>query len=310
MRDGTGSARWLCRRGCTRAVAWPGVRAAATTHRDAGRPETARPRPHTRPTAQPVRPACRPARSAFFGHRIGIADAHRAVLAVAHRDAGLAPGAAFLPTQPSLVQTAPDRERADLGQPIRSVAQGSLQQAQGPGRRAVLLALGRARPFRQDALLRGSAIADPRATSVAGPHGSEPVAVEAADPGREGLGVPSSDLVGCRRVGCAISDGQQGSGALNLRGGSAERTAQAGQLLALIRGERAQGGFLVARHGTPRGTRMPRHYTRSHTASDPLAAVARGCRTAANLRRKLARKMSAEEIAAAQREARLYLTRH
>src|SRR3954451_21679509 len=168
----------------------------------------------------------------------------------------LAPGAAFLPTQPSLVQTAPDRERADLGQPIRSVAQGSLQQAQGPRRRAVLLALGRARPFGQDALLRGSAIADPRATSVAGPHGREPVAVEAANPGREGLGVPSSDLVGCRRVGCAISDGQQGSGALNLRGGSAERTAQACQLLALIRGERAQGGFLVARQGTPRGTRI------------------------------------------------------
>jgi uncharacterized protein len=39
-------------------------------------------------------------------------------------------------------------------------------------------------------------------------------------------------------------------------------------------------------------------------------AVARGCRTAANLRSELAREMSAEEIAAAQREARLYLTRH
>src|SRR3954470_21790230 len=39
-------------------------------------------------------------------------------------------------------------------------------------------------------------------------------------------------------------------------------------------------------------------------------AVARGCRTAANLRSELAREMSAEEIAAAQREARLFLTRH
>ena len=39
-------------------------------------------------------------------------------------------------------------------------------------------------------------------------------------------------------------------------------------------------------------------------------AVARGCRTAATLRSELAREMSAEEIAAAQREARLYLTRH
>ena len=39
-------------------------------------------------------------------------------------------------------------------------------------------------------------------------------------------------------------------------------------------------------------------------------AVARGCRTAATLRSELAREMSAEEIAAAQREARLFLTRH
>src|SRR3954454_9717559 len=129
-------------------------------------------------------------RFSFFGHRIGIADAHHTGLAVAHRDAGLAPGAAFLPTQPSLVQTAPDRERADPGQSVRSVAQGLLQQAQGPGRRAVLLALGRARPFRQDALLRISAIADPWSAPMAGPHGGEPVAVEAADPGGDRLVVP------------------------------------------------------------------------------------------------------------------------
>jgi uncharacterized protein len=39
-------------------------------------------------------------------------------------------------------------------------------------------------------------------------------------------------------------------------------------------------------------------------------AVARGCRTATTLRSELAREMSAEEIAAAHREARLFLTRH
>jgi TPR repeat protein len=39
-------------------------------------------------------------------------------------------------------------------------------------------------------------------------------------------------------------------------------------------------------------------------------AVARGYRTAAGVRSELAREMSAEEIAAAQREARLFLTRH
>src|SRR3954470_6132585 len=148
------------------------------------------------------------------------------------------------------------RKGADLGQPVWSLAQGSLQQAQGPGGRAVRVALGRSCPFRQNALLRVSAIADPRSAPVARSHGSQPVAVEAADPGGDGLGVPSSDLVGRRRVASPISNGQQNSGALDLRGGSAERTAQAGQLLALIRGERAQGVFLVARHGTPRVTRI------------------------------------------------------
>ena len=49
---------------------------------------------------------------------------------------------------------------------------------------------------------------------------------------------------------------KQRSGALDLRGGGAERAAQAGQLLALIRRERAKGILPVARHGTPRGTRI------------------------------------------------------
>src|SRR5206468_10966659 len=124
MRDGTGSGSWSCHRGCIRAAGWPGVRAAARTGRDAARLDTAPPRPRTRPTAQAGRRACRLARSAPFYRRIGIADAHHAVLALAHRDAGLAPGAALLPAQASFVQGAPDRKRADLWQPIRSVAQG------------------------------------------------------------------------------------------------------------------------------------------------------------------------------------------
>src|SRR3954464_7189945 len=239
-RDGTGSGSWLCRRGCIRAVAWPGVRAVATTHQNAARLERDRPRPHTRPTAQAGPPACRPARSAPFYRRIGIADAHHAVLALAHHHAGFAPRAALLPAQPSRVQRAPDRIGADLGQPIRSLAQGPLQQAQRPSRRAILLALWGACPFRQDALLRVRAIADPRAAPVAGSHGSEPVAVEAADRGGDGLVVPSSHLVGGRRVARAIRNGQERSGALDLRSGGAERAAQAGQLLALIRRERAK----------------------------------------------------------------------
>src|SRR3954453_8713260 len=106
-RDGTGSGPWSCRPGFTRAVAVPGVRPAARTRRDAARLETAPPRPRTRPTAQAAPPACRPAQSAFFGHRIGIADAHHAVLALAHHHAGFAPGAALLPAQTGLVQGAP-----------------------------------------------------------------------------------------------------------------------------------------------------------------------------------------------------------
>src|SRR3954466_12785231 len=254
-RDGTGSGSWSSRRGCTRAAASPVALAAAMTHQSAARLGRGRPRPHTRSRAQAAPPACRPARSAFFGHRIGIADAHHAVLALAHHHAGFAPGAALLPAQTGLVQGAPDRKRADLWQPIRSMAQGFLQQAQRPRRRAVLLALGRAGPFRQDALLRIRAIADPWSAPMAGPHGGEPVAVEAADPGGDRLVVPSSDLVGGSRVARAIRNGQQRSGALDLRGGGAERAAQAGQLLALIRRERAKGIFPVARHGTPQSTR-------------------------------------------------------
>src|SRR3954470_23245251 len=245
-RDETGSGSWLCRPARIRAAAGPVARAAARMGRNAARPETARPRPHTRPTAQAAPPACRPARSAFFGQSIGIADAHHTVLALAHHHAGFAPGAALLPTQTGLVQGAPDRKRADLWQPIRSVAQGSLQQAQRPRRRAVLFALRGSRPFRQDALLRVSPIAGPWSAPMARPHSGEPVAVEAADPGGDGLIVPSSDLVSGCRVAGPIRNGQKRSGALDVRGGGAERAAQAGQLLALLRRERAKGVFPVA----------------------------------------------------------------
>src|SRR3954468_14579507 len=255
-RDGTGSGSWLCRRGCIRAAASLVALAAARMGPHAARPETAPPRPHTKRTAQAGCRAYRPARSAPFYHRIRIDAGDRALLAPAHDHPGLAPGAAFLPAQPSRVQGAPDRIGADLRQPVIRLAQGSLQQAQGPRGRAVLLALGRARPFGQDALLRLSPIADPRATSVARPHRGEPVAVEAADPGGGRLTVPSSDLMCGGRVTGAIRNGQQGAGTLDLRGGGAERATQAGQLLALLRRERAKGIFLVARHGTPRGSRI------------------------------------------------------
>src|SRR5215207_3956773 len=126
-RDGTGSGSGLCHPGWIRAVAGPGVRAAATTHGDVARLETARPRPRTRPTAQAERPAYRLARSAPFCRRIRIDAGDRAMLTPARHHPGLAPRAALLPAQAGLVQGAPDRERADLRQSIWSFAQGSLQ---------------------------------------------------------------------------------------------------------------------------------------------------------------------------------------
>src|SRR5215207_5911628 len=147
MRDGTGSGSWSCRRGCTRAAGWPVALVAATTRRDAARPERGPPRPRTRPTAQAGRPACKPARSAPFYRRIRIDAGDRALLAPARHHPGLAPGAALLPAQAGLVQGAPDRIGADPGQPVIRLTQGSLQQAQRPGRRAVLFALWGSRPF-------------------------------------------------------------------------------------------------------------------------------------------------------------------
>src|SRR5215207_6824371 len=264
MRDGTGSGSWSCRPGWIRAAGGPVALAAATPHQNAAPPETARPRPHTRSRAQAAPPACRPAQSAFFSHRIGIADAHHAVLALAPHHPGFAPGAALLPAQAGLVQRTPDRIGADLRQPVIRLAQSSLQQAQRPGRRAVLFALWGSRPLRQDALLRASAIADPRATPMPRPYSGESVAVEATDPGREGLVVPSSDLVRRRRVDRSTRNGQQGAGTLDLLcGRSAEPAAQAGQGDPLVRGEWTQRVFPVARHGTPRGTRItpPRYQT-------------------------------------------------
>src|SRR3954453_4821229 len=118
MRGGTGSGSWSCRPGCIRAVAGPGFRPAATTCRDAARLETAPPRPRTRPRAQAARPACRLARSAPFYRPIRIDHCDRAMLAPARDPPGLAPGAALLPAQAGLMQRAPDRIRADRGQPV------------------------------------------------------------------------------------------------------------------------------------------------------------------------------------------------
>src|SRR3954464_13585873 len=170
-RDGTGSGSWLCRRGCIRAAGWPAVRAAAMTRRDAARLERGQLRPRTRLTTQAARPVCRPARSAFFRRRIGIADAHHTVLALAHRDAGFAPGAALLPAQPGRVQGAPDRIGADPRSPVWSPGEGFLRAARGRGSRAVLFALRGSRHFGRNALLLVDAIAERPPVAVTRSHG-------------------------------------------------------------------------------------------------------------------------------------------
>ncbi len=156
------------------------------------------------------------------------------------------------------MQGARDGEPADPGQAVRGPAQGLLQQAQRPGRGAILLALRRSRPLGQDALLLPDAIADPRSAAMVRAHGGKPFPVEAADPGRDRLVVAASDPMGGGGVAGSIGHRQQGAGTVDLGGGSPVRAAQAGELLALLRGERAQGIFAVARHRTPRNTRISR----------------------------------------------------
>jgi hypothetical protein len=119
------------------------------------------------------------------------------------------------------------------------VAQGLLQQAQRPGGAAILLTLGRSRPLGQNALLRLSPVADPRPAAMVRMHGGQALAVEAADPGRDGLVVAAPDEMGGGGVAGALANRQQGAGAVNLGGGGTLRAAQAGKLCALVDGERA-----------------------------------------------------------------------
>jgi hypothetical protein len=154
------------------------------------------------------------------------------------------------------VQGARDGEPADPWQAVRGLAQSLLQQAQRPRGSAILLPLGRSRPLGQNALLLLNPVADPRPAAMVRVHGGKPFPVEAADPGRDRLVVAASDQLGGSGVTGPIGNRQQGAGTVDLGGWSTGRAAQAGELFALLRGERAQGIFVVARHGTPRSTRI------------------------------------------------------
>ena len=82
--------------------------------------------------------------------------------------------------------------------------------------------------------------------------------VELSNKGAQVLGfvVAASDQMGGGSVTGAIGNRQQGTGAVDFCGGGTLRTAQAGELFTLLRRERSQGIFAVARHGTPRDTRI------------------------------------------------------
>src|SRR5918998_209432 len=95
----------------------------------------------------------------------------------------------------------------------------------------------------QVALLLMSPIADAWPAAMMRAHGSQPFAVEAADPSGDGLIVVAPDPMGSSGVAGALGNGQQGAGAVDLGDGGTLRAAQAGELYALLRGERAQGIF-------------------------------------------------------------------
>ena len=76
-------------------------------------------------------------------------------------------------------------------------------------------------------------------------HGGQPLAVEAADPGGNGLIVAAPDQTSRGGVAGAISNRQQSTGAVDFSRGGTLRTTEAGEFCALVCGERAQGIFLV-----------------------------------------------------------------
>ena len=119
-----------------------------------------------------------------------------------------APGAAYCQLRPASCSVR-RTIGAEKGQHNRSLAQGFLQQAQRPRRREERLELRARGTILPGCVAARQPHSGSRATPMARPRGREPVAVEEADSGRDGLGVPSSDLVGGSRVARAISNGQE-----------------------------------------------------------------------------------------------------
>jgi hypothetical protein len=132
----------------------------------------------------------------------------------------------FCQLRPAFVQGARDSELADLRLAVRGLAQGCVQQAQQPSDRTILLPLGRARILGQNALLLLGCKADPRRAGMMRVHGGQPLPVEAADPGRDCLGVAASDQ----------TDGSGPSGFIGNRSrAQARSSAVAGALCELLK---------------------------------------------------------------------------
>src|SRR3982751_2932739 len=156
------------------------------------------------------------------------------MLALTHRDAGLTPGTALLPTHASLLERRPDGVRADGGQTIRGPTQSLLQRRQGPSGRAIPLAIGDALEFGQNALLLLRAIAEGRAPAMAGNDSNHAFPIETRDPVANGVSGMPPRQDSRLSVALARRDGQQGARADHWGGGCASGATQASEFVPFL----------------------------------------------------------------------------
>jgi hypothetical protein len=114
--DGTASATWPCRRGCTGVVGAPAAPQAARTDPAAGSPDMGQPHPGTTRECRRLRQLERPIRSAplCFGVRVNHGD--HASLALALRGPGRAPRSCALVRAARVFEHAPNRAGSHLRQ--------------------------------------------------------------------------------------------------------------------------------------------------------------------------------------------------
>src|SRR5216683_4427608 len=184
----------------------------------------------------------------FFWRGIRIVDLHldhdSATLTASFGLASVAPAPIALPTQAGLAQNAPDRIRADEGQPIRGAAQGALERRQRPGGRPVALALWRSVEFAQDALLGGCVVQDGGPPSMRWRECRQTLTIEQTDQRRDRVARPPTSPMGSLDVRMAISHREQDLRARDERGWQAERSTDTLQVRPLLRTQRSERVFL------------------------------------------------------------------